>query len=66
MFELDIYKTFGVWYIYENEQTFLEKGALHMNRNQSIQQILAMLMSASDQQLQRLQAFIEAYLRPGA
>ena len=36
-----------------------------MNRDQSIQQILALLMSASDEQLERLQAFIEAYLRSG-
>lgn len=36
-----------------------------MNRDQTIQRIIMILMSASDEQLQRLQAFIEAYLRPG-
>lgn len=37
-----------------------------MNRDQTIQRILALLMSASNEELERLQAFIEAYLRPGA
>lgn len=48
---------------YKNTCSVYERGHIHMDKEQYIQEIMKMLFKADEKQLKRLIAFIKAYLR---